>query len=920
MKRRIENIENDEKIRVFISSICGIEKYDSVRKNLKTLIEDTGIAKVYLFEDKRCASTLTAEQDYLYGVDDSDVCVFLIDNADGVSEGVLREYQRAKAYSKKSKKSIYIFCNENKKETTHIQKEITGPKGARYHIIDNFKRFETSGYDSFINDIAGIYKSYCKGRLVDSEFIGSEGVISEVDAGASEALEKQLFKNTDKTKEFIAKVLFSRSHIEVKSTCDLDSYCFDFLRVLFGYKTIKEINTSLILSALEEIQSRELHKVVVERWKAIQYYWLDNLDKAIECENQALLFARELKLPNWLVQDILIDLRNLHVHKGHTESKFLLIKNPAQEGLDNETTALFYPLLDRYEKSLYEEIIIQDQKISTQSPYTVTWGNNLNQYGGYIANIYVIAFFNGSLTHILRIFDRIQDVAYCLCSQYDNWEFRVLLLKTAMIKGNKKEVKGLIDLFNDVYGKMNALDAKNIYEFNSSIIPISYRKEISQLLGFQHLGYYFLDEDYLRITKEIIGIINGWIESEERVFVLSDYIFEALKANVHRLDNQIILEIALRIFEKGLKRFYDNSLEVIEKIDFGKISDISFTTLIEQFKILMGDKSTRENCRKLGDVIISLRRQLKEQTEELHESVIKYMSDSYKERYFLEILVDSQEESKVYINKYLSMIKERNSTQGKGGRYSGYMDNPYQTIANIISYNNVIVDGELIEAIVNVCKDTLYTETQLLSAKVESIKLITLLGTISTEPNYDFKSLVHQIIKDEDLIFKGKDEMFLDKTSKATLYFNFVMMKLAFKVSKFNEVVGLLGSYSGLEEYEKLEALKTVISMFSKGDAEKIDSDVMLIIFQFALQLSYDKNHNIRYYAVKALLYLINNQTKDPVMRRISEIMDFDSVYIKNMILNNADRLSAFDLATYEFIKEKAKVDNHYVIRNWVLD
>jgi hypothetical protein len=60
--------------------------------------------------------------------------------------------------------------------------------------------------------------------------------------------------------------------------------------------------------------------------------------------------------------------------------------------------------------------------------------------------------------------------------------------------------------------------------------------------------------------------------------------------------------------------------------------------------------------------------------------------------------------------------------------------------------------------------------------------------------------------------------------------------------------------------------------------------------------------------------------TNDPVMRRISEIMDFDSVYIKNMILNNADRLRAFDLATYEFIKEKAKVDNHYVIRNWILD
>ena len=108
-------------------------------------------------------------------------------------------------------------------------------------------------------------------------------------------------------------------------------------------------------------------------------------------------------------------------------------------------------------------------------------------------------------------------------------------------------------------------------------------------------------------------------------------------------------------------------------------------------------------------------------------------------------------------------------------------------------------------------------------------------------------------------------------------------------------------------------------SVYKVNDGN-IDSNIMLIIFQFALQLSYIKNHDIRYYAVKALLHLINDQTKKPIMRRVSEIMDYDSVYIKNMILNYADRLRASDLATYEFIKEKVRVDNHYVIRNRALN
>ena len=41
------------KIRVFISSICGQEKYDSIRAKLGKSITDTQLAEVYMFESKR---------------------------------------------------------------------------------------------------------------------------------------------------------------------------------------------------------------------------------------------------------------------------------------------------------------------------------------------------------------------------------------------------------------------------------------------------------------------------------------------------------------------------------------------------------------------------------------------------------------------------------------------------------------------------------------------------------------------------------------------------------------------------------------------------------------------------------------------------------------------------------------------------
>lgn len=63
-----------QKIKVFISSICGVEKYDKVRDELKTAIERTQLADVYTFESKE-ASTLPAGNHYTWALEDSDICI-----------------------------------------------------------------------------------------------------------------------------------------------------------------------------------------------------------------------------------------------------------------------------------------------------------------------------------------------------------------------------------------------------------------------------------------------------------------------------------------------------------------------------------------------------------------------------------------------------------------------------------------------------------------------------------------------------------------------------------------------------------------------------------------------------------------------------------------------------------------------------
>lgn len=51
-------ISPGQKIKVFISSICGVEKYDKVRAELKKAIERTQLVDVYTFESRGASNNV----------------------------------------------------------------------------------------------------------------------------------------------------------------------------------------------------------------------------------------------------------------------------------------------------------------------------------------------------------------------------------------------------------------------------------------------------------------------------------------------------------------------------------------------------------------------------------------------------------------------------------------------------------------------------------------------------------------------------------------------------------------------------------------------------------------------------------------------------------------------------------------------
>lgn len=534
------------KIKVFISSRCGkgFEKYDEVRRELKKLIESSQIAYVYIFEGEG-SSTLTAEQDYLYAIDDSDVCIFLIDNYDGVTPAIVKEIQRAKSHPKKS---LFLFCNEKEKKPTPIQEELTNPTSFKYYVVNNFQDFIKHGYQDLMNDIVKIYKLYCRSKLKDIEFNKKEEIKEETNI-ILDSIPKQNLKGLDKSKSYIGNLIYPMEY-DVNESSTIDDYIEKFLRVLWGEKDIKDFNLGLFLEKLGENQDKKLNEIVKLRWKAIESYWLNNLDLSEKFLKDALNLSKINSMPDWFKMDILIDLRNIEIKK-YQMNNMIIIETNAQKEINQISKVLFYPVIDRVENQLYEELYKDYKKDKTASIYSVTLGSNFNFLIEYLVKIFVTACYYGSLTHILLLRERIKDVVFHFCEKYDDWIFRVTLLKLSMITDESDKIKKYISLYNNILGKISAKDAIDIYNFTNSI-PLEVDRFKAELEIFKYLGYFFSDEDYKRISTQLLTKIDEWIEKEYRIILLGDLILSAVEENRYRIDSNLIVDICLKILNKKI--------------------------------------------------------------------------------------------------------------------------------------------------------------------------------------------------------------------------------------------------------------------------------------------------------------------------------------------------------------------------------
>ena len=909
-------ISPGQKIKVFISSICGVEKYDKVRAELKKAIERTQLVDVYTFES-RGASTLPAGDHYILALKDSDICIFLIDNADGIKAGVQAEIDTVK---KHNIKALYYFCDETQKEKTALEQSLMGARFAKSKTVHSFSELSREGAQALIDDIVAVYHYYCTGRIVLNS--GENDEIQAVDVVGTEKYQlpiipKSTLKNVDKCRDYFLKFVlgYSRGRYpgEMENTSEFDDWGLQFLPILFEGKSIKYFNTAMYLDALKAQQDDGHYQVVQIRWQAIQAYFAEDIKKCVECLETALSLAKETNQPTWVIKDILVDLRNVHWTCCTARNEYS--DTPAQKELTESSEELYYPILDRIHESLHEKYIEGLYKKKIGSPYSVTIGNNLDPYGEMLASSLIVSMYNGSLTHILLIYEKIRDFVFYLSCKYDDWNLRLNLYKLAIFAGNEKEIKGIQDAFPEVLNNLTADEAKSIMDFCLNH-PIKYKRLSSQLLAFGSVGYFLDDKYYESYEKSIVGEIKSWLNSDTSVVAIGQDIFRCLSGVAYRMSQDILSEICCQFIDRHYSRWYMDMFKFIAtRIDLRKMSDSSAKALVEHINYVLDNEKERVQIEYSPAFLCVLRKQNRALTEGMDKRIAKYLSGYYEGIYKLETTENKNRDMPAFVKEYIERIRKNNETQGKDGVYFGHGAREIATVRSILLEKGLMCDANTMDMLVSVVADTLLISKEGILAKLDAIALLICLAVKYPEDYTRNQGVYEKLFAQQNAIETADNSIISSNIDSISLKIGLQLLYISMGKDVYADILELMPYIQG-NVTTTIAVTNLIVEYLENSDDVMLPARVEAAILQNVLQWLHSEYTDIRWNATRILLTMSRNPENCGIVNhQLMNLIDSDSVYIKNLIIRHLHKMNGITDRTKEYIISKCKQDANFVVR-----
>ena len=1030
----------DHPLNAFISSLCDVDfaktseeyqkrkKYCTVRRELQLLLESTHLFIVYNFDEEYASSMSTRDQ-YIHYLDTSDLVVFLIDNKDGISDGVRKEYKEA---IEQNKKCYYIICNHDDVPKTEIQEkmESSPTDEPRFKSVKEFEKAAEVAYKSIMSDLVFHYQlkderqkrvdatkkisqaavainSYSIVDTADPDVFGggdeSRPQESDIKPGAGEDEHDNLeIHKLDTNKDLQTSQIKCSIYLDKKlyeAPKELATYLYDcmvfgglrtyesrianktrvtpivagalqFLSTLIGRSAFDSNSFDELSKIITEKQDDVLKPIVIERLLALKSYHSGNVSEAIDHIHNALKIAINFKnIPEWVLNDIAVDLRNMISINAKIENNLELgfgIGNEGQKILDESSETVYYPLIDRSENYLYERVVERYEKNYLQSPYTITFGSSLDRVFKFIADIYWIALLNGSFTHVEITSQRLITALRMLVNTYDDHLPVVELFRLILIR-NDKVKESIGDILRTYHGDTDILNAKEAESLYQSIkwMQIDTQRYQAEYEFVANFSCYCDDDLFYKCIEQPLRNSLAWAKNSKRIYLNDEDKFRFYDGLINRGQSGKMVEFAITLLEntkspetaESLKR---DVCKHLRNIDYSEIDEVQVDKLLSYLIPLFSSDetvgsvneskdNTSDNSESVGDAGFTsdesnvenkhsdYRRSLTMEFKDNQyligvliqialsapkykdgiKKVIGAVSEDYAESFNLEIAVSEYKKDKNIddyrdIKSYLDAGKANAELANNGTLTEGV--NYYEVIRNIIENTNVKLTKIQIEEIIQYALDFLSVTKQRVSQRVTCCQVLSLLICRYKE-DFDWKTLSKTLEQKKNEYTEAESDLFFHD-SPVQLQCAYTLLLVFGGHGSNDELISILSSIGNEQEYVRIRCLDILTEALKIDSGGKLRKAVVNTIGTFALFSSGSHERDVKYNCVKCLIELTRYKvTRDLALRQLMLLMDSGMAEIR---LATVARIKDSKLENNHYaaaIMGKARVDHHYLVR-----
>ena len=845
-----------ERLKVFISSAQAEENgfaWGEVRRRIKNRLSQCACLNPFILEDE--ASFIPSTQFYEMMVARSDLYVLLVKGV--VRPGTSNEYALA---VKLHKPMLVYFLHEDKPEQSvqDLRSDIISNDRCTFHPVSDFDKIEETVWEHIMKNL--IWEFQCRNTsvLLDSQSTDptiTDNKVSQINMGFASKVEISRFQSCYNYFFDVLHFDFFKKNEDVAESEWHQLGCSLIKWLITGKWEISDKEIRKIISAGAEMFSDKAW--LQKRWNAIKASMSGDIKRAFSQEKQALNLARDAKEPDWIINNILIDCRNMEIEVNNLKRK-RTYPGQYQSELSSLESMICLPIADRYLTNIYENIEKDEFREKTASPYTELYGSNLSVVLTDLANYMFTAALYGSETHLqisrrilARIFDR-----YSVIVNDDQMKYAAL--RQYVLLGEVGSYKSYIDTYWDNVYSYVASKSDELWKL-TDYVPVSNRASM-KLSVFAKMGLYFTDA----VFREAEQFVYSY--SDSVYWGNSDLYFEAILSNVQRLNaNKTILAITPIIADKRYS-MGDKLSRIVLYMDLEKVNIKSLkplaAALSEQLPNII---STNGN----PQMIASLVNRSKELFGILEQLDGNGLNGLQKAIYRINL---GSENWETVLGEEVKMARVQFDKNKQGLVFYGFMYDPYIMISKIVRQNNnnneidQLIINEFIPLAIDVLNSAAPTQT-----KEPCVACLCEVFGYFIEKKIDLPAALKDALRNVN-IEKGKD--FFSSDGRKALEIRLMMAQILAGIQDVNILLQWCVDFGNLDIKNKIVVIDCLEQYYyhNRDCAEKMDS----LSLSIALQCSAENYPEIRRLAIKCLAYAnqheiasvaLNKAVYDPAVR-----------------------------------------------------